>query len=317
MYKNYLQRTLVLVLCFILCFFTFPLGGKAYSLNNWNKPIKNSVTTKQWMSALPDTTSLAALSIPGTHDTMSYNGDMTWTLTKPLAQTQTMSLYQQLEAGIRYIDIRAKDNLKIYHGPIFLNASLSGVLETITQFLKKNPKETIIMRLKDEQNSNDSFDYRIQPLINIYKDYFYTTPRTDTSNKIPTLKDVRGKILLLSENHTKKPLVINSNKFGMQFGASNQVIQDDYNGPSVKTKFKEIVQTAYQAFKADNKLFLNHISATSLTFTPRQYAAALNNKVEQFVLNLTSEKVRGLGILIMDFPEKQTIKNIIKNNKFN
>lgn len=59
------------------------------------------------------------------------------------------------------------------------------------------------MRLKDEQNSNDSFDYRIQPLINIYKDYFYTTPRTDTSNKIPTLKDVRGKILLLSENHTK------------------------------------------------------------------------------------------------------------------
>ncbi|HBB5298095.1 TPA: 1-phosphatidylinositol phosphodiesterase, partial [Listeria monocytogenes] len=45
--------------------------------------------------------------------------------------------------------------------------------------------------------------------------------------------------------------------------------------------------------------------------------AALNNKVEQFVLNLTSEKVRGLGILIMDFPEKQTIKNIIKNNKFN
>ncbi len=76
----------------------------------------------------------------------------------------------------------------------------------------------------------------------------------------------------------------------MQFGASNQVIQDDYNGPSVKTKFKEIVQTAYQASKADNKLFLNHISATSLTFTPRQYAAALNNKVEQFVLNLTSEK---------------------------
>lgn len=162
------------------------------------------------------------------------------------------------------------------------------------------------MRLKDEQNSNDSFDYRIQPLINIYKDYFYTTPKTETNNKIPTLKDIRGKILLLSENHTKKPLVINSRKFGMQFGASNQVIQDDYNGPSVKTKFKEIVQTAYQASKTDNKLFLNHISATSLTFTPRQYATALNNKVEQFVLNLTSERVRGLGILIMDFPEKQT-----------
>lgn len=119
MYKNYLRRTLVLLLCFVLYFFTFPLGGKAYSLNNWNKPIKNSVTTKQWMSALPDTTNLAALSIPGTHDTMSYNGDITWTLTKPLAQTQTMSLYQQLEAGIRYIDIRAKDNLNIYHGPIF------------------------------------------------------------------------------------------------------------------------------------------------------------------------------------------------------
>ncbi|WP_233498140.1 phosphatidylinositol-specific phospholipase C domain-containing protein, partial [Listeria innocua] len=132
MYKIYLRRTLVLALCFVVYFFSFPSGGKAYSLNNWNKSIKNSVTTKQWMSALPDTTNLASLSIPGTHDTMSYNGDMTWTLTKPLARTQKMSLYQQLEAGIRYIDIRAKDNLKIYHGPIYLNASLSGVLETIT-----------------------------------------------------------------------------------------------------------------------------------------------------------------------------------------
>lgn len=321
MYKLRSRQVLVVLLCLVCYIITFPSAGKAHSIKNSYRTAQSSITTKQWMSALPDNTKLTSLTIPGTHDTMSYKGNISWTLTKSLAQTQKMSLFQQLEAGIRYIDIRAKEDLQIYHGPIYLDASLKGVLETTVNFLKEHPKETIIMRLKDENNhKNDRFDYRIQPLINQYKAFFYTTPKSDSSDKFPTLKELRGKILLLLENGTNKPLTINYSKFGMKFAAENQVIQDNFNGPTIKTKYNEIVQTAHQAFKqssGENKLYLNHVSATSLTCTPYQYASTLNAKVDQYVTKLTAVGVRGLGVFIMDFPPKQTIKSVIKNNKFN
>nr|CAA51230.1 1-phosphatidylinositol phosphodiesterase [Listeria ivanovii] len=321
MYKLRSRQVLVVLLCLVCYIITFPSAGKAHSIKNSYRTAQSSITTKQWMSALPDNTKLTSLTIPGTHDTMSYKGNISWTLTKSLAQTQKMSLFQQLEARIRYIDIRAKEDLQIYHGPIYLDASLKGVLETTVNFLKEHPKETIIMRLKDENNhKNDRFDYRIQPLINQYKAFFYTTPKSDSSDKFPTLKELRGKILLLLENGTNKPLTINYSKFGMKFAAENQVIQDNFNGPTIKTKYNEIVQTAHQAFKqssGENKLYLNHVSATSLTCTPYQYASTLNAKVDQYVTKLTAVGVRGLGVFIMDFPPKQTIKSVIKNNKFN
>ncbi|PZF89986.1 1-phosphatidylinositol phosphodiesterase [Listeria ivanovii] len=321
MYKLRSRQVLVVLLCLVCYIITFPSAGKAHSIKNSYRTAQSSITTKQWMSALPDNTKLTSLTIPGTHDTMSYKGNISWTLTKALAQTQKMSLFQQLEAGIRYIDIRAKEDLQIYHGPIYLDASLKGVLETTVNFLKEHPKETIIMRLKDENNhKNDRFDYRIQPLINQYKAFFYTTPKSDSSDKFPTLKELRGKILLLLENGTNKPLTINYSKFGMKFAAENQVIQDNFNGPTIETKYNEIVQTTHQAFKqssGENKLYLNHVSATSLTCTPYQYASTLNAKVDQYVTKLTAVGVRGLGVFIMDFPPKQRIKSVIKNNKFN
>jgi hypothetical protein len=54
-----------------------------------------------WMGLLPDGANLAALSIPGTHDTMA------WGVT-PVANTQDSDLSEQLNSGIRALDIRAE-----------------------------------------------------------------------------------------------------------------------------------------------------------------------------------------------------------------
>lgn len=78
-----------------------------------------------WMSWVPDDVPLGVLSIPGTHDTMAdcKNGcfmgpdDLPYVehtvpldinlvdLTK-ITQTQSLSLIEQLEAGVRFLDIR-------------------------------------------------------------------------------------------------------------------------------------------------------------------------------------------------------------------
>jgi 1-phosphatidylinositol phosphodiesterase len=68
----------------------------------------------RWMTDLKDNVLLSELSIPGTHDTMSfYGGDA--------VQTQGMSLPNQLISGIRVLDIRCRNSrntFPIYHGHV-------------------------------------------------------------------------------------------------------------------------------------------------------------------------------------------------------
>lgn len=63
-----------------------------------------------WMSAIPDTTSVASLSIPGTHDsgTIPTKCFTVPTITDELnfSCCQSMTLSEQLQSGIRYFDIR-------------------------------------------------------------------------------------------------------------------------------------------------------------------------------------------------------------------
>jgi 1-phosphatidylinositol phosphodiesterase len=60
---------------------------------------------QNWMSYLKDSTKFSQLSIPGTHDTMTagYGG-----IVRPYVETQSRGLMTQLNAGVRFIDIRAR-----------------------------------------------------------------------------------------------------------------------------------------------------------------------------------------------------------------
>ena len=83
-----------------------------------------------WMSSLPDSRPLSQLSIPGTHDTMArYGGD--------IAQTQSMTLSMQLQAGVRALDIRCRhinNAFAIHHGLIYQNANFDDVLSVVRDF---------------------------------------------------------------------------------------------------------------------------------------------------------------------------------------
>ena len=119
------------------------------------------------MAALPDSVKMTHMSLPGTHDTMTYKtfreknvlyGSVT-------TGTQFMTLKEQLESGIRVLDIRVRDRrnwgpkdvfvhgatLPIYHGPLFAGSYFGpDVLKACTAFLKAHPTETIFMRVDFE-----------------------------------------------------------------------------------------------------------------------------------------------------------------------
>lgn len=171
-------------------------------------------SNSSWMTSIKDDTLLSELSLPGTHDTMAfYGGDS--------AQTQTMSLPNQLESGIRVLDIRCRhiENVfAIHHGLVFQKTFFGDVLNTVVDFLKKNPGETVLMRVKEEYTpakNTQSFEETFsQKYWDVYKAYMWQ----GTSGN-PALSDLRGKIVILQDFSASKTYGISYSSFS---------IQDDY-----------------------------------------------------------------------------------------
>lgn len=102
-----------------------------------------------WMKWVPDSTPLNLVAVPATHDTMArFGGD--------LAETQQLTLEEQLNSGIRAFDIRTRlksETFHIYHGDSNQHATFDEVLETCETFLEQYPSETIILDVKNESGN--------------------------------------------------------------------------------------------------------------------------------------------------------------------
>jgi hypothetical protein len=100
-----------------------------------------------WMQDVPDDTLVTALSIPGTHNAGCVSGVL------GLAQTQNLDIDDQLDAGIRFLDIRLahyQDDLFVHHDVVFTDKSYTDVLASCVKFLQKYPSESILMSVMEE-----------------------------------------------------------------------------------------------------------------------------------------------------------------------
>jgi len=99
------------------------------------------------MREIPDNTRALSLSIPGTHNSCSIVGILGFT------QTQDLDLADQLDAGIRFLDIRVShylDNLFVHHDVVHMGKCYADVLIACSEFLRAHPTETIFLSVKDE-----------------------------------------------------------------------------------------------------------------------------------------------------------------------
>lgn len=112
--------------------------------------------SNNWMSQVADETLIRKMTIPGTHDTCANYDFMSLSST---AAAQDLSLKQQLEAGVRQIDIRMYNNGKeilIHHGITYQHMNYNQVLSICYDFLEKNPSETILFFIMAEYKSSDA-----------------------------------------------------------------------------------------------------------------------------------------------------------------
>lgn len=154
-----------------------------------------------WMSHVDDDKYLDELSIPGTHDSGTCSVDNDTEPQSSQVKCQQDYIPTQLLEGIRYFDIRlGKGNDPgICHGDFYLLKKdgyylhLSDVIGYFKTFLSENPREALIMLASrgNDEATDDSVTTAFAKVMADNPDLFYT------SSRVPTLGEVRGKIVLL------------------------------------------------------------------------------------------------------------------------
>lgn len=176
--------------------------GKKNTINLGNLPNPIIFSYETWMANLPDNTYVSQMSLPGTHDAGAYSSG---SLTQAFAQTQTLTISQQFDNGIRVLDFRpsydssVSGNFDISHGYISTGVLFDDVMNQAITWLAKHPTEFIIIELKNESTGDSNFvnwqkSIR-EKLTSINEDYVIYEFFPDM-----TLKDGRGKILFMSRD---------------------------------------------------------------------------------------------------------------------
>jgi 1-phosphatidylinositol phosphodiesterase len=222
----------------------------------------------------------------------------------------------------------------VYHAPEYTGFTYTEVLQTLFSFLDANPSEAILMRLKEEEaaiNSTQNFE----EVFNYYRLNDTTTapgcakhfwiPPTPGPTSVPTLGELRNKILII-QNFGPNPA-----PYGIKYESPLLVIEDDYalsGFGDMDTKFTLIEEnlmaaansSAWNGGKGDGLLYLTHVSA-SVGVLPIEAAAGnlngsitgLNDRTGTWL----HDHVDGngtTGVVILDFPGKDLIEEVLRRN---
>ena len=276
---------------------------------------------ENWMNRIPDNTSLANLSIPGTHDSGSLHDPP---FLSDSAKNQDKTYREQLDMGVRFLDIRNnnyEDEFLIYHGIVYQNHKFDHVLEEVDKFLADNPSETIIMSIKKEGADTGSTRSFEQTLM-WYMEESHAEERWYTGTTIPDLGDVRGKIVLLRRFAADTIEGIDTDSWQgtapprIELPTGSIRIQDHYSVGDAEEKWRRILPMFLEARKGDSDtLYLNLMSAHTKDWWGIPKISPISSRVNPAMLHLLKRFGTGrLGVLIADYINKDLALRIVNAN---
>ncbi len=274
---------------------------------------------KNWMKGIDDSTPLTQISIPGSHDSGAFHS-----IADLSGKCQDMSIKEQLNAGIRFFDIRLQqreNKLKVVHGIVDQKLDFSDMLGDFDAFLKASPKEGLIVSIKEESSSvgsTISFEESLKLALDEHDSFW------ERGRELPsTLGELRGKICLVSRykgntigipayngwiEHDKGS---KANTFDIP--DSNLHIQDFFKIYDIEDKQKEIVSCfEYSSNNFDN-LTLNFSSCYYLDSFPPTYAGTTAKLINGWLLK-EIEGRNNLGVIISDFVTSNLAEAVYKRN---
>lgn len=286
-------------------------------------PIR-AIDYQNWMQGLDDNLLLKRLSIPGAHDAATSSCGSSG-LTGS-AHTQTYTIAQQLEHGVRMFDLRPSwtgKDMVIYHGIVSTGVKFADALTTLCDFLDAHPKEFIFVIMRHEEDSeSDSkkaeWSRQMGNYLTARKHYLI-----DYSPSL-TVGDMRGKILMMSRN------AYEGGPIGgyLSGGGDNSTYDRTLSGPSgasmiMSTQDMYDVAASGQlnqkvsAIKSmlarsiaekENRLYLNHASGYSkknsifgITFSSYEGVQECARTCNKALITYMEGKTGPMGFVMMDF----------------
>ena len=280
-----------------------------------------------WMGSLDGSLKLSEINIPGTHDTATQ-----YIFPAYFLQDQDTSVAAQLENGYRYLDVRvslSKDagELVMIHafgqcreGASLLSKALSydTFVDAAKSFLAVHPTECVIFCIKPEKGSDDVAAVKalIEKHVAMEPDLWYT------ESSIPTLNEVRGKIVLCRRYDGELGLdfdwvdqgdaTVLANPVEAHAISENETlyVQDRYHY-SVKDKWEAVCYTLENC-KADETSFsLNFLSTAQGKLPhPRGFARQMNGLFSDYALR----KGANYGIVLFDFASPALARQVVESN---
>ncbi len=290
----------------------------------------------KWMKNLRDNIKISEINLPGTHNSCTQRVQFSY-----LSKCHDLSIYEQLDIGIRYLDIRVEmysDKLKTVHSIADCYTPhgkrktllLDYILDDCKNFLKKNPSETVILCIKrdDGPSSEETFDL-------LFERYIKNDPVWFTENRVPTLGEVRGKMVLFNRCNVNSANEIYTDKnTGLHLSGWPDLPKDAecFLAKAPALNFDNTVaefyylQDMYKLFPKDKwqkavlplvekpfekeGLFLNYFSAANFIHSPRIYAKYILKNFKK----ITLQSNKKYGWLIFDFPTKELCEKVISTN---
>lgn len=273
-----------------------------------------------WMSYVSDAKPINELSIPGTHDSGARHEPVSGT-----AKTQDLSILAQLQAGVRFLDIRCRhyqDAFVIHHGAIYQHLNFDDVLQACKQFLAANPSETIVMSVKQEhtaEGNSRTFPEEFQRYVNKDQALWYLNPG------IPAIGDVRGKIVLFRRFGSPEAHGIDASHdwadkatFTIQNSNYRVRVQDEYQVSNNDTKIQRISNLFQESLQADGTqptLYVNFASGYRQILGIIPNIPDVSNAINPWLNNyFTSAQAGRYGIIPMDFVRADATLKIVQTN---
>ncbi len=294
----------------------------------------------RWMKGIPDTALLSEINLPGTHDTgtMAVVQDMSGVLDNTsITKCQKHYFEEQLATGVRSFDIRCNatsdsktvNDVMIIHGNGLIQCynrygkklSLGELLEIGKLFLSRQPSETLVFLIKPDDGTHEDLARTLKAYIQENPTLFWS------SDTVPTLRQARGKIVLLRRFET------DSSNSMTAFGP-NLTLWDDQDYSSVKGLIKlpgttgsaVYIQDAYSQTGGAKKEYIAGAITQSASVPRNAYIYNYTSCTLGFVID-TSRDVNSwlydqtltgkrLGNVMMNYTDLVINQKIYGSNRF-
>jgi 1-phosphatidylinositol phosphodiesterase len=269
---------------------------------------------------------LSALAIPGTHDSAARHGRLR-------SRTQTMDLPAQLDAGIRFLDIRLRDVagvFRAYHGRVDERAEFEAdILDPVRAFLARHPGESVIMSIKQEDRVDPAgFARDFERLVARHPGIFHPGPW------LPDLEAGRAQIVVVRRFAGGRvgipaPPEVWPNRATFRIATPHGIldVEDEWEVPGplpaqMNAKWAAVARHLDAAAGAPGSWHLTFTSGTGDFAHPRGIAAGMrfvpgiNHRLLDYLA--TRRPPRRLGTIAMDFPELpdgRLIRSIVEANR--